>query len=78
MYTMHGLIYNIYPLTITQASFFHSASLLLQPGYEAHSSQPTLEEKMALGLGALSKRVTFNWIGMSEQEGILYEDGPVE
>ena len=31
----------------------------------------TLEEKMAMGLGALSRRVTLSWTGMSVQEGIL-------
>jgi len=37
----------------------------------------TLDEKIALGLGALPNSATRKSIGMSWQEGILYVPGPV-
>ncbi len=39
--------------------------------------QPTLEEKIASGFGALPSRATRKSRGMSWHEGILYVPGPV-
>lgn len=40
-------------------------------------TQPTLEEKIALGFGALPSNATRKSRGISWQEGILYVPGPV-